>query len=189
MRKKSLKKEEAIYFFNELFYYSNKRSLIARGIRKFHHEIMKCCRFADRCAGKTEGFTMRLSDGGKRMLLITAFLATAVCSFCGGHFAAEYGQSKYSDVYYVSAEAAVDSNETQASADPEKTENPDLWIDINTATAEELDRLDGIGPALAERIIAHREEFGPFKHAFEIMDVSGIGNHLYDKIKDNIYVS
>ena len=129
---------------------------------------------------------MKLSDGGKRMLLITAFLATAVCSFCGGHFAAEYGQSKYSDVYYVSAATSADSNETTAPVEPK---NPDLWIDINTASAEELDRLDGIGPALAERIIAHREKFGAFERTFEIMDVSGIGNHLYDKIKDNIYVS
>ena len=47
-------------------------------------------------------------------------------------------------------------------------------VDLNTATAEELDTLPGIGESLARRIIAYREANGPFGSIEEIMEVSGI---------------
>lgn len=61
-------------------------------------------------------------------------------------------------------------------------------ININTATAEELDTLPGIGPAYAERIIRHREEFGPFKKIEDIKKVRGIGDAAFEEIKDLITV-
>ncbi len=48
-------------------------------------------------------------------------------------------------------------------------------IDINGASIEDLDTLPGIGPALAERIIAYRDEHGPFGSVEELQNVSGIG--------------
>jgi len=48
-------------------------------------------------------------------------------------------------------------------------------IDLNTATIEELVRLPGIGQVLAGRIVAHREEHGPFGSIDELIAVSGIG--------------
>ena len=48
-------------------------------------------------------------------------------------------------------------------------------LDLNRATAEELEALPGIGPALAERILAFREENGPFRSPEELLSVSGIG--------------
>ena len=48
-------------------------------------------------------------------------------------------------------------------------------LDLNAATVEELDELPGIGPALAERIVAWREENGPFAGPEDIQAVSGIG--------------
>ncbi len=48
-------------------------------------------------------------------------------------------------------------------------------LDLNAATAEDLDELPGIGPALAERIVAWREENGPFAGPEDIQAVSGIG--------------
>ena len=50
-----------------------------------------------------------------------------------------------------------------------------LPVNINTAAAEELDVLPGIGPALAGRIIAYREEHGPFTAVEDLLEVSGIG--------------
>ena len=47
-------------------------------------------------------------------------------------------------------------------------------ININTATAEELDELPGVGPAIAAKIIAYRESNGNFRSPEEIMNVSGI---------------
>lgn len=59
-------------------------------------------------------------------------------------------------------------------------------LNINTATAAELELLPGIGPALAERIIAHREAYGPFASVERIQDVSGIGPAKFDAIRELI---
>ena len=61
-----------------------------------------------------------------------------------------------------------------------------LPVNINTATAEELDVLPGIGPALAGRIIAYREEHGPFAAAEDLLEVSGIGESVLDGLRDQI---
>jgi len=59
-------------------------------------------------------------------------------------------------------------------------------IRINTATAEDLDKLSGIGPALAGRIIDYRTKNGGFKNIGELKLVTGIGDKLFQKIKDEI---
>lgn len=64
----------------------------------------------------------------------------------------------------------------------------DGLIDINTATAIELDRLPGIGPALAGRIVAYRETNGRFATIADIQRVKGIGKKKYESIKNLIRV-
>ncbi len=59
-------------------------------------------------------------------------------------------------------------------------------VRINTATVEQLDTLSGIGPALAARIIDYRESNGGFKNVEELKLVSGIGDKLFEKIKDDV---
>jgi len=59
---------------------------------------------------------------------------------------------------------------------------------LNTATAEQLDRLDGIGPVLAKRIIAWRERHGRFSTVRQLDDVQGIGAKKYALIKDAVVV-
>ncbi len=61
-------------------------------------------------------------------------------------------------------------------------------ININTATADELDMLDGIGPAIAERIIEYRNTHGLFKKPYDICNVRGISETTFDAIKDCIEV-
>ncbi|PKM72526.1 MAG: hypothetical protein CVU91_09055 [Firmicutes bacterium HGW-Firmicutes-16] len=59
-------------------------------------------------------------------------------------------------------------------------------VNINTATAQELSALPEIGEKIAERIIAYREKYGPFKSTDEIMSVSGIGARTFEEIKNLI---
>jgi len=61
-------------------------------------------------------------------------------------------------------------------------------ININTASANELDRLSGIGPIIAGRIIDYRQKYGAFKRKEDIVKVNGIGSAMYSKIKDQITV-
>lgn len=61
-------------------------------------------------------------------------------------------------------------------------------ININFASAEELDTLPGIGPTTAQKIIEYRETNGPFMTVDDITKVSGIGTSIFNGIKDLITV-
>jgi competence protein ComEA len=61
-------------------------------------------------------------------------------------------------------------------------------VNVNMAAAEELETLPGIGEVLAQAIIAHREEHGPFGTVDELEDVSGIGPVTLDEIRDLVTV-
>ncbi|MBQ1375153.1 MAG: helix-hairpin-helix domain-containing protein [Clostridia bacterium] len=61
-------------------------------------------------------------------------------------------------------------------------------VNINTAGKYELERLPGVSEATADKIIAYREEFGPFETPEEIMLVSGIGEKKYEAMSEFIYV-
>lgn len=67
-------------------------------------------------------------------------------------------------------------------------ENADPRININTANKEKLMELKGIGETRADAIIEYREARGGFKSCEEIMNVSGIGQSSFDKIKESIRV-
>lgn len=63
-----------------------------------------------------------------------------------------------------------------------------IKVNINTATAEELDTLPGIGPETAKDIIAFRDKNGGFKNITDIMKITGIKDSKFNKIKDSITV-
>lgn len=64
----------------------------------------------------------------------------------------------------------------------------DHRININIAPPSELQRLPGIGPALAARIVAYREAWGRFSTVEDIMEVSGIGPRTFENIRELIKV-
>ncbi|HEY8417307.1 MAG TPA: ComEA family DNA-binding protein [Limnochordales bacterium] len=64
----------------------------------------------------------------------------------------------------------------------------DTRIDINRAQASELERLPGVGPALARRIVEYREAWGLFTAVEDILEVPGIGPAKFNAIKDLIKV-
>jgi competence protein ComEA len=61
-------------------------------------------------------------------------------------------------------------------------------IHLNQASAEELQVLPGVGPALSERIIVYRDEHGPFKTIDQLTEVKGIGQAKLAKLKDRLTV-
>jgi len=62
----------------------------------------------------------------------------------------------------------------------------DDGIDINTADAATLEQLPGVGPVLAARIVAHRDENGPFGAIEDLLDVSGIGEAKLAQIREGV---
>ena len=68
------------------------------------------------------------------------------------------------------------------------SEDTDKKININTASVYELEKLYGIGEGFAKRIIDYRTKNGKFEVIQDIMKVSGIGEKIFEGIKNNICV-
>lgn len=88
------------------------------------------------------------------------------------------------EVYSSDSDAAQGMLIAQSGGSISETENQ--LININTASKEELMTLPGIGESKAEKIISYREQNGRFSSAEGIMEISGIKDGLYNKIKDRI---
>ena len=78
--------------------------------------------------------------------------------------------------------------ETQEEVKTKSSETVYLMVNINTATSEMLQSLNGIGESYAEKIIEYRNSNGPFKSIDEIKNVKGIGDAKFNKIKKYIEV-
>lgn len=77
---------------------------------------------------------------------------------------------------------------TERQAEPTETVGRQEKLDLNSATAEELESLPGIGPALAQRILAYRQENGEFASVEELMQVEGIGRARLEALRDSVTV-
>jgi competence protein ComEA len=78
--------------------------------------------------------------------------------------------------------AAADRATAQAAT---ATDTP---VDLNSATAAQLETVPGIGKALAGRIVAFREKHGPFRRLEDLMKVKGIGEKSLEKLRPYIRV-
>ena len=86
------------------------------------------------------------------------------------------------------ADNAYAAENLSISGDSDNSSVDNGLIDLNSATAEELMSLPGIGRVKAKAIIEYRKTYGRFVAAEEIMEVRGIGKATYEKIKDRITV-
>ncbi len=83
----------------------------------------------------------------------------------------------------VDDQAASSSSQASGGLSPS---GDDGLVNINTATAEELETLKGVGAATAEKIIADREANGPFKSIDDLTRVSGIGEKKLSAMRDRL---
>jgi competence protein ComEA len=90
-------------------------------------------------------------------------------------------------VSVVDAVPASAQQEQQQTPPPVQAEKAAL-INVNTADAETLQKLPGVGPAMAKTIIEYREANGGFKKIEELMNVKGIGEKTFLKLKPLITV-
>jgi len=65
---------------------------------------------------------------------------------------------------------------------------PEGTMDINAGGVEELDKLRGVGPAIAQRIIEEREANGSFAYPEDLLNVNGIGPKTLDKLWEQIFL-
>ena len=72
--------------------------------------------------------------------------------------------------------------------DQPKAISPSPVIDINQATAEDFQKLPGIGPGLAGRIVAYRKKHGPFRRVEDLLVVRGIGHKKWKAIRPYLKV-
>lgn len=106
----------------------------------------------------------------KSMVVVTGALA-----MLSGPALAEHQQAPAAGPAQAPAPA-----QAQAQAQP---------LDLNTATAEDLEKLPGIGPALAERILEYRQQAGRFTKIEELMNVRGIGERSFLNLRALVKVA
>lgn len=84
---------------------------------------------------------------------------------------------------------------TAASAQPQEPAKPrsapavTTPINLNTATAAQLEALPGVGAKTAQLIVEHRQKNGGFKKVEELMNIKGIGEKSFLKLKDQVTVA
>lgn len=76
----------------------------------------------------------------------------------------------------------------QQSETKKPAELPHAAIDINQASAEDFEKLPGIGPELARRIVAYRDKHGPFRRVEDLLVIRGIGPRKWKTIRPYLRV-
>lgn len=85
----------------------------------------------------------------------------------------------------VASGAAAQTSPARSESAPVK---PAVVVNLNTATAADLERLPGIGAKTAQRILDYRQKNGPFKKVEELMNIQGIGEKSFLKLRSQLAV-
>lgn len=102
--------------------------------------------------------------------------------FAGGYL---LGEDRSGPLLPVSTEPIPDGTLAREPVDGSSSE---FRINLNTASAEDLQKIPGIGPTIAQRILAYRTEQGGFQSVSELMAVSGIGEKSLEHFEPYLYI-
>lgn len=122
---------------------------------------------------------------------VSVLLAVVTALFVGFTLGLFVGRNTGSGTVTLAVPAQMQTAPTAATTAPTQTvpeETVSFPVNINTADADTLTALPGIGQVLAERIVAYRRQNGPFRAIEEITNVEGIGEKKADAILDLITV-
>lgn len=126
------------------------------------------------------------TDAGKehKIFVQTCILIGLACVLCAGMIFYQLFWETPIVIYHNSQSQALPEENTVTSS----SSVPQEKIDLNTATAEELESLPGIGEVKAQAIVEYREQHGPFTSIEEIKEVKGIGEKTFEAIQNLIIV-
>ena len=161
------KKEEVINSENVTIVVDIKGCVLKPGIYYFESEerigeVLKEAKILDECNTDSINLSEKIKD---EMVIYVPFKE----------------EEKNNDVYVNNN----DKNYSNTSSATSKKEN-DGKVSINTADESELMTLNGIGSSKAKAIIEYRNKNGKFNDISEILNINGLGQAIYEKIKDNI---
>lgn len=122
---------------------------------------------------------MRLSKAEKAAVALCA----AFVLFFAGWFVRGVDREGY---YEITAENLLPAEPAAPSEEPVFV--PDTLVDLNSAAADDLSGLPGIGPTRAQAILAYRDSHGPFTRIEDVMKVKGIGEGIFQQMEPYITV-
>ncbi len=129
---------------------------------------------------------MKLEKSQWILMVLTVLFVTFTLAFFIGRNSVRAVITTQSIAKPTASQSSASLQDTAAEQETQIIEQP--RVNLNTASLEELEDLPGIGPKLAERIIAWREENGAFLSVEQLMDISGIAEGKFEDIKDFVCV-
>ena len=121
----------------------------------------------------------------KKASLVIITLTLVCCAFAGGFF---LGRNTNPTAINISTIPTAAPSETQEATEAPTVSSTLFPIDINTANLEDFTALPGIGETIAQRIVAYRDEHGPFETLADLLLVEGIGQKKLENILDYITI-
>lgn len=97
------------------------------------------------------------------------------------------GKQPTSANHYLSR-PTLESNKTKQSSGQSNSTSSSIKVNINTATAEQLQQLHGVGEKKAQEILEYRRQHGRFKSIEELTNVKGFGPKMFEKNKNMIRI-
>ncbi len=186
--KKDIKKDEEEEKTSDVYYQVDiKGEVINPGIYtvKEGSRVIDVIRLAGDLTEVADTSVLNLSKKVKDEMVIIVYSFDEVASFTETKEQEEIEQEACKNQNGIENDACIEDSTNDTSSSSVVISGK---ISLNTATLDELMMLPGIGEAKAEAIIKYREEVGAFQNIEELKEVNGIGDAIFDDIKESITI-